>query len=89
MRVISAAIKYRPLDSKSFMIVIGKRHSDIWEWLFNNKIQYDKDSVIQGFFTDTNQFVDRYEAKKIAVEANQLIVPEEETYQELYSEDVW
>lgn len=89
MRLISAAIKYRPLDSKYFMIVIGKRHSDIWEWLSDNQIQYDKDSIIQGFFTDTNQFVDRYEAKKIAVEANQLIVPEEETYQELYSEDVW
>lgn len=49
MRLVSAAIKYRPLDSKYFMIVTGKRHSDIWEWLFNNKILYVKDSIIQGF----------------------------------------
>ena len=50
---------------------------------------YDKKSAIQGFLTNKDRFVDRYEAKEIAIAANQLIVPEEETYTELFSEDVW
>ena len=50
---------------------------------------YLKSTATQGFLTNDNRFVDRYEAKKIAVTANQLIVPEKDTYAELYSEDVW
>lgn len=89
MKLISSAIKCKPVDSEYEMIFTGKRHCDIFEFMFNYHIQYDKLSAIQGFMTDNYQFVDRYEAKEIAIKANQLIIPEFETYAELYSEDIW
>ena len=89
MKLISAAIKCRPTDSNYDMVFTAKRHSDIFAFFADHHIYVDRNSAVQGFMTDTNQFVDRYEAKQIAVEAQQLIVPESETYAELFSEDVW
>lgn len=40
----------------------------------------------QGFLTSTGRFVDRVEAKKIAIEAGQI---KESQFSQLYSEDVW
>ena len=89
MKVVAAAIKFRLADSDYFCIMTNRRHADVLEQMYQLHISYDKASAVQGFITDTDRFVDRYEAKKIAVEAHQLIVPEEETHAELYSEDVW
>lgn len=87
-KVVAAAIKFYSNDSPDFpTIMIAKRHADIWERLnFTNIYSYDE---VTGFWTSNDRFVDRYEAKEIAVAADQLIVPIEETYNELYSEDVW
>ena len=89
MKVVAAAIKFRLVDSDYFCIMTNRRHADVLEQMYQLHIQYDRKSAVQGFVTDTDRFVDRYEAKKIAVEAHQLIVPEEQTYAELFSEDVW
>ena len=43
--------------------------------------------MIQGFLTDDGYFVDRYEAKKIAQKANQIV--EETNLLQLFSEDIW
>lgn len=86
MKVVAAAIKLSP-DYP--LIFTAKRHVNIYEMLRDWNIHYDKNECVEGFLTDTDQFVDRIEAKKIAVAANQLIVPLEETYPALYSEDVW
>lgn len=89
MKIVSAAIKFRFSAALQDSIMIAVRHADIYEELHGLDVAYDESSVVEGFMTDTNEFVDRYEAKKIAVAANQLIVPVEETYNALYSEDVW
>lgn len=86
MKVVAAAIK---LSSDYPHIFIAERHVDIYEMLRDSNIRYNKSECVEGFLTDNDQFVDRIEAKKIAVAANQLIVPLEETYPALYSEDVW
>lgn len=89
MKVIAAAIKYYPTNSDYPQIACGKRHADAFFYMHLHNVKYDKKTAVQGFLTDDFRFVDRYEAKKIAVEANQLIVPIEKTFAELYSEDMW
>ena len=87
--IVSAAVYFYEKDSKYPKIFTGKRHANIFEDMYNKHIDYDKSTHVQGFLTSYYRFVDRYEAKRIAVAANQLIVPEEKTYAELFSEDVW
>lgn len=87
-KVVAAATKFYSNDSPlSPTIMTARRHVDIRERLSLTNI-YSFDEV-EGFWTSNDRFVDRYEAKEIAVAANQLIVPIEETYNALYSEDVW
>jgi len=89
MKIVKAAVKFYDLDNNYAPVIIeARRHCDAYE-LAKLAINYDRDNTVEGFITDTDEFVNRIEAKKIAVEANQLIVPIEETYNELYSEDVW
>ena len=85
----AAAIKFYDLKLNHWFIMIAKRHADVFHKMYSYNIVYDKKTAIQGFITNYGRFVDRYEAKQIAVAANQLIVPAEETYAELFSEDVW
>lgn len=87
-KVVMAAIKFYSNDSPDFpTIMTARRHVDILERLnFTNIYSFNE---VEGFWTSKNRFVDRYEAKEIAVAANQLIVPIENTYNALYSEDVW
>lgn len=87
-KVVAAAIKFYSNDSPDFpTIMTAQRHADIRERLnFTNIYSFNE---VEGFWTSNDRFVDRYEAKEIAVAANQLIVPIEETYSALYSEDVW
>ena len=84
-KVIAAACKVFIEDN--VLVFTAKRHADIWEKLHLDDIKYK--SMTDGFWTNKDRFVNRVEAKKIAVAANQLIVPIEETYPKLYSEDVW
>ena len=91
MRIVAAAIRYELIDSDEGWVDIDRRHESIRT---KNAKYYTKEfrdnvRITEGFWTDTDNFVDRYTAKEIAVAANQLIVPIEETYLELYSEDVW
>ena len=89
-KIVSSAIMFSPTDQPDTLIIMtGKRHADIREHIHNLKIDYDRIHSIEGFMTSTDRFVDRYEAKRIAVEACQLIVSIADTYAELYSEDVW
>lgn len=84
-------IKYSAIlffDENNYPVIItGLRHADILEKMFKYKIKYNKDKSIQGFITDENQFLDRYEAKKEAKKYNQII--EETKLAELFSEDIW
>ena len=90
MKIVKAAVKFYDLDNDYAPIIIeARRHCDAYELAAKLTMNYDRNNVVEGFVTDTDEFVNRIEAKKIAVDANQLIVPIEETYNELYSEDVW
>lgn len=87
--VAAAICLYRDDEDQYPFIYTAKRHADIYELLHKSNIKYSRWCSIEGFMTDTFRFVDRYEAKHIAVKAAQLIVPMEETCAALYSEDVW
>ena len=89
-KLVAAAIKFYPKDSEYPMIVCGKRHCDCLEWMFKHKVEYDKQTHIQGFLTENNQFVDRYEAMDIALEEEQLLDPYiYKAGRTLFSEDLW
>jgi hypothetical protein len=87
-------VKYMPTNVNAGVVVEGHRHADIIRTMVNllgkrtctNGEDCAGESV-QGFVTNTNRFVDRYEGMKIAREANQII--EETTFPELYSEDLY
>lgn len=86
-QLICSAIKFRMINSEYFHIMCGKRHADIFETMFHLGIKYDKITHIQGFMTDNNRFIDRYEAYEIAKANGQLICEGDSRI--LYSEDVW
>ena len=88
-KLIASAIKFYNKETKEWIVMTGMRHADILYDMYMLHIDYDKKKYQQGFLTNHGNFVDRYEAKNIALAANQLIVPEEQTYAELFSEDVW
>ena len=93
-KIISAAIKFKPKGSEYFQIMCGKRHCNVLEKIYNLHIEYDKKTSVQGFLTDNNTFVDRYEAFEIARAADQLLPEAKEEYKDkvvtqLFSEDVW
>lgn len=88
-QLVSSAIKFQNTNSEYFDVMCGKRHADILHRMFLMRIDYDRESAVQGFMTDTNQFVDRYDAMEIAYNAKQI---DEKTYdpcRQLFSEDVW
>ena len=87
-KLVAAAIKFYPKDSEYPQIVCGKRHCDCFEWMFNHGVEYDKTTHVQGFLTECDNFVDRYEAMYLA--HNQLLNPEDyKPGKPLYSEDLW
>lgn len=70
------------------------RHADIFENMFKMRVDYDKESAIQGFITDDSIFLDRYQAAEYAIEHKQVIPeqiwsPYECNSKILYSEDLW
>lgn len=88
-KIVAAAIKFNMREDPYPSVWLGKRHADILHKMMLHQIEYDRTSAVQGFWTSNNRFVDRYEAKIVAVQANQLIVPIEKTFSKLFSEDVW
>ena len=53
--------------------------------MFNLGIKYDRETHIQGFLTDDNRFLDRYDAAHVAYENGQT----KELCLPLFSEDMW
>ena len=87
-KLVAAAIKFYPKDSQYPQIVCGKRHCDCLEWMFKHQVEYDKQTHIQGFLTEHNQFVDRYEAMYLA--HDQVLNSDDyKPGKPLFSEDLW
>jgi len=98
-KIIASAIKFKPKGSDYFQIMCGKRHCNVLEMMYKLGIEYEKKSAVQGFLTDEDQFLDRYDAARMAYYSGQLnpetevwkkIASSEEIYAiALYSEDLW
>lgn len=99
-KLVAAAIKFKPRGSDYFQIMCGKRHCNVLEVMHKLGIEYEKVSSVQGFLTDEDQFVDRYDAARMAYASGQLSSTTE-LYQKmrkdadeiyahpLFSEDLW
>lgn len=83
--IIEAAIKHLPTNN----VITGQRHCNCYEKLWKMfpelNISVEKKSIVQGFVTNDNEFVDRYEAAKIAFEAGQI----KSEVKKLISEDLY
>ena len=65
---------HRAKNIESGFVVCGRRHHNcfrIIEMIYPDIKSFNKNKAIQGFLTQTDRFVDREEAMKIAVEAKQ------------------
>lgn len=88
-KIVEAAIKF-----KSGVIITGKRHGDCFRRFEELYPEADHTGEIQGFITTGLQFVDRFEAGKIALFAKQIEAPDSEKVDlskgiMLYSEDLY
>lgn len=99
-KIVAAAIKFKPLDSEYYQIMCGKRHCNVLELMYKHGLDYHKVGAIQGFLTEDDQFLDRYDAARMAYYSGQLS-PDTELWQKmakdedmiyahpLFSEDLW
>ena len=98
-KIVASAIKFKPKGCDYFQIMCGKRHCNVLEMMYKLGIEYEKKSSVQGFLTEEDQFVDRYDAAHMAFHSGQLL-PSTELWQKmrqtenvcahaLYSEDLW
>lgn len=99
-KIVAAAIKFKPLDSEYYQIMCGKRHCNVLELMYKHGLDYHKVGAVQGFLTEDDQFLDRYDAARMAYYSGQLS-PNTELWQKmardedmiyahpLFSEDLW
>lgn len=90
--IVASAIKFFYEDDaeRRFpQIWTGLRHCDIFERMFKMGVKYDKESHVQGFVTEWNAFMDRYEAQSHAYECDQIDGETFYSQKQLYSEDIW
>jgi hypothetical protein len=88
-KIDCAAIRHA--DGTVFTVPRPGRHHDVIAAMTQARKPYNGPGIgqhVQGFVTDTGRFVDRYEARRIAEEASQLL-DRESGLPQLYSEDVW
>lgn len=85
---------HRPKNISSGYVVCGRRHHNCFEInsLIHKRKWFHKREIvphIQGFLTNTDRFVDRKEAYKIAFEAKQIKDKEFSNSPYLISEDLY
>lgn len=89
--IISAAVRF-PYEGREVVLPLH-RHCDFFNIAKQLDLKYDKNKVEQGFITYDDKeelFVDRVEAMKIAIDAQQVPPkPEMVVGNALYSEDLW
>ena len=88
--IVKAAVKIFDMRQNKEIIIPCHRHCDAFYILkeFNYKKNIDYKEIAQGFLDEDDNFYDRYEAYKHALNFNQ-ISPETIVYKELFSEDLW
>jgi hypothetical protein len=84
--ITRVAIKY---EGKTWTLPAPNRHHHIIRMIADsNGIGIDGEDE-QGFMTDTGRFVNRVEALKIALDANQVLDINNIRAKRLFSEDLW
>ena len=81
-KIVKSAVRFS-FKNDIEVVIAAPRHADAYELAF--KRFGAGIPAEEGFITSTNRFVDRYEARYIAWEADQIIDPNGP----LYSEDIW
>jgi hypothetical protein len=78
---------HQPRNVKTGFVVCGRRHHNCFtiKAMLQGAGRKDYKDEVQGFLTNKDRFVDRYEAAKIAFVSGQI----KEATERLYSEDVW
>lgn len=85
-KIVSVAIKYK---NEIYVQPRPCRHHHVIREIAKiNGVGIDG-SDIQGFMTSTARFVNRKEALKIALAANQVLDPSNIRANQLFSEDLW
>lgn len=82
---------HQPVNIETGVVLCGYRHSCIFSqtmMLVRERKEFGMEERAQGFLTDQNRFVDRYEAAIIATEAKQLKAPLTKV-EKLHSEDLY
>jgi len=82
---------HQPKNIETGFVICGRRHHNCFATAFimDPERKYIKLKDIQGFLTDTDRFVDRYEGQIIALESNQVLDIEKLRGKKLYSEDLY
>lgn len=78
---------HQPKNISSGYVVAGRRHHNCFTLHAMLTGVGQKAESVQGFLTDTDRFVDRKEAMEIAKQSGQ--VPKSQSFEELYSEDLY
>jgi len=78
---------HQPINIRTGFVVCGHRHHNCFtiKAMLQGLGEREYKEEAQGFLTNKNRFVDRFEAAKIAYLSGQI---QKEVYK-LYSEDVW
>lgn len=76
-------------DGKIYSLPKPNRHHHLIKLIFEENGKGLTRGQIQGFLDSDGNFVDRFEALKIALEAKQVLNEKDIRAERLFSEDLW
>ena len=93
--IVNACVKFHTHPDSKFMGTVFDipchRHGDAFYIIsqFVDPSEIDKTKTEQGFLTNDDRFLDRYDAMQHAIACGQLPPGADKECKELYSEDLW
>ena len=93
--IVNACVKFHTHPDSKFMGTVFDipchRHGDAFYIIsqFVDPSEIDKTKTEQGFLTNDDRFLDRYDAMQHAIACGQLPPDADKECKELYSEDLW
>lgn len=89
--IVASAIRFfykDDVEQRFPQVWTGLRHADIYERMSKVDVRYDS-SLIEGFLTHNNTFIDRYDAVYYARDCGQIELEPLIERRCLHSEDIW
>ncbi len=89
--IVKACVRFYAKDNDTMWEIPCHRHADAFYILsqFCETNVINKRKTEQGFLTENDIFLNRYEAMDEAIRCKQLSPEDKERCAELYSEDLW